>query len=155
MAYACNLSTCQCLSLRLLLLVFIPPPLARRSRSALEGIVGGPQGRHDAVAPHVLRARRDGAQLSEAGPHQGRIAQQHVLGSVSFLPADRAGGCGAALVPAPVTCSGGACPTLSLHWVLGRVCRVAGPQLVDVKCRRSISTSNRAGGVSGNVNTSF
>ena len=42
-------------------LLCFPPPLSGRSRSAQEGPVGGPQGRHDVVASHVLQAGRDGA----------------------------------------------------------------------------------------------
>ena len=53
-----------------------PLPLAGRSRAALEGPLDGPQGRHDVIASHVLRAGRDGAQVSESGPHQGPTALQ-------------------------------------------------------------------------------
>ena len=69
--------------------------------------MSGSQSRHDGVVSHVLRAGRDGAQQSEAGPHQGRAAQQDVLGGICFLPADQAEGCGAALVLASVACTGG------------------------------------------------
>ena len=46
----------------LLLLLLVPPPLSRRSRAALEGPVGGPQGRHNVSAPHLLQAGGYGPQ---------------------------------------------------------------------------------------------
>ena len=103
-----------------------PPPLAGHSRAALERHLSGPQGRHDVVALHVLRAGRDGAQVSESGPHLGRTAQQHILGVVCFLPADRTEGCRAMLVLALGADSGRGLsdPATSL----GRAGPVAGPR---------------------------
>ena len=60
-------------------------------------------------------------------------AQRYVLGSISFFPADRAEGCGAALVLATVTGSSGGLSNLVSP--LGRAGPVAGRQLVDVDCR--------------------
>ena len=94
--------------------------------------MSGPQGRHDVVASHVLWAWRNSAQLSEAGPHHGRRAQQHVLWGVYFFPADRAEGFGAALVLAPLARSGGGLSDPVSP--LGLAGPVAGPQLVHVDC---------------------
>ena len=121
--------------------LFFPPPLAGRSRSTLEGPVSGPQDRNDVVASHVFWAGRNGAQLSESGPHHGRTAQQHVLWGVCFFPADRAEGCGAVLVLTPVTSSGGGLSDLVSP--LGRAGPVADPQLVDVDCRLLPPTTGR------------
>ena len=114
--------------------VVIPPtPLSGRSQSALEGSVCGPQGRHDDTAPHVLRARLDGAQQSVSGAHQGRAAQQHMPRRVCFLPADRAEGSIAALVLALVAVPGGAQPDPVSP--LGGDGPMSGSELVSVHSR--------------------
>ena len=101
--------------------------------------MSGPQDCHYGVAWHVLWAGRDGAQLSEAGPHRGRTAQQLVLGGVCFSPADRAESCEVALVLAPLAGFGG-----GLSNPMSPLDR-AGSQLVDVDYRRSVSFGDRTG----------
>ena len=108
---------------KLLLLLFGPSASQRRSQTALEGPVGGPQGRHVVISPHLLQGGGDGPQRFMLGPHQGRAAQEDVAGGVGLLPAHRAErGCAARVValrapappggrqPDPVSPLGGAGP---------------------------------------------
>ena len=114
---------------------------------ALEGPVGGPQGRHDVVAPHILRTGGDGAHQPESGLHQGRAAQEDVPRSVRLLPAYWRSAV-AVRVLAPRAAPRGALPDPVPP--LGRAGPVASSQLVNVHRGRSISPGD-AGGSRGSI----
>ena len=99
--------------------------------------MGGSQGRHDVVAPHVLRAGGDCAQQPESGPHQGRAAQEDMSRCVRLLSAYWAEVCAAMRVLALRAAPGGALPDPVPP--LGGAGPVASSQLVNVHRGCSIS----------------